>query len=82
MIEIGSKFISSTIKANAKLYALGCVDGRCMLGTFEDGYNGVRPLSDSSKKMMSKSQKRDTSYSHTPLYSQVNDIDIGIEGNQ
>lgn len=81
IIEIGSKFTCAVIKARGKFFAFGCSDGRCSISNFEDGYNGIRPVIDPSKKMMSKSQKKETSYNHSPLYGQVNDIDIGFDGN-
>ena len=81
IIETGSKFSSSVVKANGKFYAFGCYDGRCSIGNFEDGYNGIRPFIDSSKKMMSKAQKKENSYQQNPQYGQVNDVDIGFENN-
>lgn len=74
IIEIGSKFTCSRILANQKIYALGCSDGRCIISFFEDGYQGPRPVNDANKKMNSKAMKKDASYSHTPLYGQINDI--------
>lgn len=82
IIEIGSKFTCSRILANQKIYALGCSDGRCIISYFEDGYQGPRPVNDQNKKMNSKAMKKDSSYSHTPLYGQINDIEVGFENNQ
>ncbi len=34
IIEIGSKFQCSKILASSMMYAFGCVDGRCCVGSF------------------------------------------------
>jgi hypothetical protein len=61
------------------LFTIGCVDGRCLICPFEDSYQGgIKFIDDPKRKIMSKSMKRESSYSHSPAYSQVNDIDIGI----
>lgn len=78
IIEVGSKFTCSKILASKSVYSFGCSDGRCMIGAFEDNYNGLRPVTDASKKMSSKSMKKESSYSNNPVYGQINDIDMGI----
>jgi hypothetical protein len=58
VMEFGSKFTCSIIKANAKLFAMGCADGRVAINIFKESYNGIEIVSESAKKMYSKSQKR------------------------
>lgn len=58
IIEMGSKFLCSAINAKKMLYAFGCVDGRCMISSFYENYQGIRPESEPSKKMVSKAMKK------------------------
>jgi len=55
---MGSKFLCSAINAKKMLYAFGCVDGRCMISSFYENYQGIRPESEPSKKMISKAMKK------------------------
>ncbi len=55
---MGSKFTCAKINAKKMILAFGCVDGRCCMTVFEDNYNGLRPASDSNKRLNSKAMKR------------------------
>lgn len=58
IIELGSKFICSAINAKKKLFAFGCVDGRCTVSPFYENYQGIRPESETNKKILSKAMKK------------------------
>lgn len=81
VMELGSKFTAAAISASLKIYVFGCVDGRCLIANFEDNYQGPRPI-DSRLRMYTKSNRKDSSYSGSPMYGQVNDIEIGSYSNQ
>lgn len=55
---MGSKMNCCKVNAQKMVFAIGCMDGRCIFSSFEDGYQGIKPTTDQAKKMTSKSMKK------------------------
>lgn len=79
-MELGSTYLCSRLNSSNKWFSLCCADGRCIISVFED-HNGLRPTSDSNGRLVSKSMKKENNYGQHPIYSQVNDVDIGFHKN-
>ncbi len=71
-IERFSKFNCSRILGgDAKVIALGTVDGRCLTSKFKESYDNISIL----EPLVSRSQK--TSTTRTSLYGQIDCVDLG-----